>query len=39
MDYDLSMEDTFDMDAIIGDFDVDYDDESLTLPEDEMFED
>ena len=38
MDYDLGTEGTFDMDAIIGDFDVDYDDESLTLPDDEMFE-
>ncbi len=38
MDYDLGMEDTFDMDALIGDIDVDYDDESLTLPEDELFD-
>jgi len=28
----------FDVDALVGDFDVDYDDDSLTLPDDEMFE-
>ncbi len=39
MDYDLGTEnDMFDMDAIIGDIDVDYDDDSLTLPDDELFE-
>jgi len=38
MDYEFGNESDFDMDALIGDIDVDYDDESLTLPDDEMFE-
>lgn len=38
MDYDLGTDELFDMDAIIGDIDVDYDDESLTLPDDELFD-
>lgn len=38
MDYEFDTEGSFDVEAMIGDFDVDYDDESLTLPDDEMFE-
>jgi len=38
MDYEFGTENDFDMDTLIGDIDVDYDDESLTLPDDEMFE-
>lgn len=38
MDYELGMDDAFDVDAIIGDFDVDFDDDSLTLPEDDQFD-
>ncbi len=38
MDYEFGAEGDFDVEAMIGDFDVDYDDESLTLPDDEMFE-
>lgn len=28
----------FDVDSLAGDFGVDYDDDSLTLPEDELFD-
>ncbi len=38
MDYELGTETEFDVDAIIGDFEVDYDDDALTLPEDELFD-
>lgn len=38
MDYEMGTESAFDMDAIIGDIDVDFDDDSLTLPEDDLFD-
>jgi len=38
MDYEAGMDDLFDVDALIGDIDVDFDDDALTLPEDELFD-
>ena len=37
MDYELDFEKPFDVEAIIG-ADVDFDDDTLTLPEDELFD-
>ena len=38
MDYEFGYEEQIDVDSIVGGYDVDYDDEALTLPEDELFE-
>lgn len=38
MDHELEMDCGFDVDSIIGDIDVDFDDDALTLPEDDQFE-
>lgn len=38
MDHELGFDSEFDVDTLIGDIDVDFDDESLTLPEDGLFD-
>lgn len=38
MDYEMTFDTPFDMDAMIGD-EMDFDDDTLTLPEDSLFED
>lgn len=38
MDYELDMDGVFDVDAIIGDIDVDFEDDALTLPGDDQFD-
>ena len=40
MDYEAGFDlEEYNVDAIIGDYDVDFDDDALTLPEDDQFED
>jgi hypothetical protein len=39
MDYEMEFDTGFDVDSIIADVDVDFEDDALTLPEDDQFDD
>ena len=39
MDYDFEFDTAFDLNDVAGDVDMDFDDDTLTLPEDDLFDD
>jgi hypothetical protein len=39
MDYEMEFDTAFDVDSMIADVDVDFEDDALTLPEDDQFDD